>query len=76
MAKESIGGGPRHPMDPGTTVGQIKTPMCSENVGKKNDPKTHSYRGTYNENSAGGKGIPTSNEIKGPGVKGEYPIKK
>ena len=63
-------GGPRNPMDPGTTVGQIMTSMCDANVGKKNGPGVHSYAGTFNSGGKGG-----SNSIEGPGVKGQYPIK-
>lgn len=63
----------REPMDKGSTVGQIKTPMCPENVGRKNTPGTHSYKNTYNEGKGGSK---TSNTIEGPGVKGEWPDHK
>lgn len=68
MAKDiSHSGGPG---DDGTTVGQIKTPMCPENVGRKNDPGTHSYKGTFNTGGKGGsKGGST---ISGPGVKGSW----
>lgn len=69
-------GGPRNPGDPGTTVGQIMTPMCEENVGRKNTPGVHSYKSTFNDGAGGGHGnMKTSNSIEGPGVKGEYPIK-
>lgn len=65
------------PMEKGSTVGQIQTPMCKENVGKKNDPKVHSYGDTMNLNSAGGGrgSMTTSSNIMGPGEKGSYPKK-
>ena len=66
MAKEI--GGERSPGDKGTTVGQIETPMCSENVGRKNTPGTHDYSSTMNKN---GPGIATGSTIMGPGVKGK-----
>ncbi len=53
------------PGDPGTTVGQIKTPMCSENVGRQNTPTTHDYsKATGNPSTSG------SDQIEGPGVAG------
>ena len=67
---------PHSPGDKGSTVGQIDTPMCEENVGKKNGPGVHSYKSTFHDGSGGGKGnMKTSNTIEGPGVKGQYPIK-
>ena len=53
-------------MLPGTTEGQITTPMNSENIGKKGSPdgSTHSYAGT---------GVPTTKsgggQIDGPAMK-------
>ena len=65
---------PRNPGEEGTTVGQIKTPMCSENVGRKNTPGTETFKGTFNKDSAGGGrgSMTTSNSIEGPGKKGEW----
>lgn len=61
MAKDS------GPGDKGSMQGQIKTPMCSENVGNKGDPKTHSYKkATGNPSTSGGGGI------KGPGAQGKW----
>ena len=60
-------GGPRNPMDPGTTVGQIMTSMCDANVGKKNGPGVHSYAGTFNSGGKGG-----SNSIAGPTIEHDY----
>lgn len=59
---------------PGSTQGQIDTPMCSENVGNKGGGRTHSFAGTFNANAAGpGRGaIKTDDKIEGPGVKGEW----
>lgn len=55
------------PGDEGTTVGQIKTPMCPENVGRKNTPGTHDYSKALGGSSmSGGKG----GTILGPGAKG------
>lgn len=53
------------PMDPGTKVdGIIDTPMCSENVGKQNTPKTKVYPDM--PSSSGGA------SIYGPGTKDTY----
>ena len=53
------------PGDPGTTVGQIKTSMCSANVGHKGAPGTHSFsKATGNPSTSGG------SSIKGPGQAG------
>ncbi len=53
------------PGDPGTTVGQIKTPMCSENVGRMNTPTTHDYSKATGIATTSG-----SDQIEGPGVAG------
>ena len=74
MAKEI--GGPKEPGDAGTTVGQIMTPMCPANVGRKNTPGVHDYSKTFNENSPGGKTMKTGSAIEGPGVKGEWKRRK
>jgi hypothetical protein len=74
---ETIGGAPRNPGDPGHEFDQIMTPMCKENVGRKNTPGVHSYKGVFHDGSEGSKGhdgMGTSNSIEGPGKKGEYPI--
>lgn len=65
------------PMKDGTKLDQIQTPMNSSNIQKKNDPKTHSYKDTFDTNSpGGGRGSMTSNSsIMGPGQKGAYPKK-
>lgn len=65
MAKEI--GGMRDPGEKGSKVGQIETPMCSENVGRKNTPSILTYKsvidtGEKNDGSA---------SIAGPGVKGK-----
>ncbi len=52
------------PFESGTTVGQIKTPMCSENVGRGNTPTTQTYKDM--PSSEGGA------SIKGPGTKDTY----
>lgn len=65
MAKEI--GGMRDPGDKGTTVGQIETPMCAENVGRKNTPKILSYKGTMDTGGEKGK-----EQIEGPGNKNKY----
>lgn len=63
MAKEI--GGMREPGDKGTKVGQIETPMCAENVGRKNTPSILSYKSTMDtgEKNSG------SGSIMGPGTK-------
>jgi hypothetical protein len=65
------------PGDPGSQQGQIKTPMCDENVSNKGGGRTHSYAGTFNANAAGGsKGtVRTDDKIEGPGQKNaeKYP---
>lgn len=66
MAKEI--GGTRSPGDEGTKVGgQIQTPMCPENVSRKNTPKILTYESTMNTNESGG-----SSSIMGPGTKNKY----
>ncbi len=65
MAKEI--GGIRQPGDPGTTVGQIETPMCKENVGRKNTPKILTYESTMDTGGEKGK-----SQIEGPGTKNKY----
>lgn len=64
----------REPGEKGSMQGQIKTPMCSENVGNKGDPGTHSFKSTMNLNAAGpSKGaMKTDNKIDGPGAKGNW----
>lgn len=64
----------REPGEKGSMQGQIKTPMCSENVGNKGDPKTHSFKSTMNLDAAGpGKGaMKTDGSIKGPGAQGNW----
>ncbi len=58
---------------PGSMQGQIKTPMCSENVSNKGGGATHDYSKTMNLNSAGGKGgMKTDGSVKGPGEKGSW----
>ncbi len=52
------------PMDPGTTVGDIKTPMCSENVGRKNTPSVKKYPDMPSESGGA--------SIYGPGTKDTY----
>jgi hypothetical protein len=57
----------REPGEDGSTVGQIKTPMCSENVDDQGDGKTHNYdKATGNPDTSGGAGI------KGPGMQGKW----
>lgn len=56
---------PREPGEPGSTTGDIKTPMCSENVGNKGGGKTHSYKGM--PDSSGDAGL-----VKGPGAQGKW----
>lgn len=51
----------REPGEPGTQVGQIKTPMCSENVGRKNTPGEHKYPDM--PSTGGDAGL-----VKGPGA--------
>jgi hypothetical protein len=67
MAKEI--GGQREPGENGQANygGQINTPMCSENTGRKNTPSILTYKSTMNtgEKSSG------SSSIVGPGKKGE-----
>jgi len=59
---------PREPGDDGTTVDQINTPMCSENVGKEGGGATHSYKKVVGpaNNTDGGAGI------EGPGMQGRW----
>ena len=68
MAKDI--GGTREPGEDGTTVGQIQTPMCPTNVGRKNTPSVMTYENTMNKNSPGGPGLSTGSKIMGPGEKG------
>jgi hypothetical protein len=70
MAKETSSIHSDSPGDKGTQVGQIKTPMCPENVGRKNTPGTHSYAKAMDLNSPGGKGLKTGSSIQGPGEAG------
>lgn len=59
----------REPGDEGSTQGQIKTPMCSENVGNDGGGKTHSFaKATGKIDKGGGAG----NSIEGPGIKGNW----
>ena len=65
MAKDI--GGVREPGEEGTKVGgQIQTPMCPENVGRKNTPSILTYKSTMD--TGGEKG---GNQIEGPGKKNE-----
>ena len=60
---------PREPGEDGSMQGQIKTPMCSENVQSKGEGKVHSFKkATGDIDKSGGKG----NSIEGPGMKGEW----
>ena len=65
MAKDI--GGVREPGDEGTTVGQIQTPMCKENVQRKNTPSILTYESTMD--TGGTKG---GSQIEGPGTKNKY----
>ena len=65
MAKEI--GGVREPGEDGTMVGQIQTPMCPTNVGRKNTPKILTYEGTMDTGGEKGK-----SQIEGPGTKNKY----
>lgn len=56
------------PGDEGSMQGQIKTPMCSENVGNDGGGKTHSYKKAVGTIDKGGK----ANDIEGPGMKGNW----
>lgn len=64
----------RNPGDEGSMQGDIKTPMSSVNVGRKNTPGTEDYKGTFNKNSpGGGRGsMTTGSDIMGPGEKNSY----
>ncbi len=62
MAKDI--GSMRKPGDEGTTVGQIQTPMCKENVGRKNTPSILGYGSTMDTGGTSGK-----SQIEGPGTK-------
>ncbi len=57
----------REPGESGSMQGQIKTPMCSENVGNKGGGKTHSYAKATGDVSTSGKA-----SIKGPGAQGKW----
>lgn len=59
----------REPGDEGSMQGQIKTPMCSENVGNKGGGKTHSFA---KANGSVDKGPGAGNSIEGPGIKGDW----
>lgn len=65
MAKDI--GGTREPGDKGTTVGQIITPMCPENVDRQNTPSILTYKSTMD--TGGSKG---GSQITGPGTKNKY----
>ncbi len=52
------------PGESGTTVGQIKTPMCSENVGRGNTPSVEKFK----DMPSGSGGA----SIYGPGTKPSY----
>ena len=59
------------PGDQGSMQGQIKTPMCSENVGNKGGGQTQSYSKVTSAFS-GSKGSGKSDSsIYGPGTKGK-----
>ncbi len=65
----------REPGEKGSMQGQIKTPMCSENVQNKGGAgKVEKFSGTMNLNAAGpGKGaMKTDGSIKGPGAQGNW----
>jgi len=57
---------------PGTTVGQIKTPMSSTNVGSKGGGATHDYSKARGAVTKGG-GKNGGGLIKGPGAAGTGP---
>ena len=54
-----------HPMKPGTTVGDIKTPMAAPNVNKQGTPGVYKYPGQRDPGSGG-------SSIKGPGEKNAW----
>lgn len=57
------------PGDEGSTQGQIKTPMCDENVDNKGgEGKVHSYKKAVGALDKSG----ASNSIEGPGAKGNW----
>lgn len=56
------------PGEEGSTQGQIKTPMCSENVGNDGGGKTHSFKKAVGDINKGG----AANSIEGPGMKGNW----
>ena len=58
------------PGQSGSTQGQIKTPMMSQNVANKGGEKVHSFKSTMNLDAAGpSKGaLKTDSKIEGPGV--------
>ncbi len=64
----------REPGEKGSMQGQIKTPMCKENVDNQGDPGVHSFKSTMNLNAAGpSKGaMKTDGTIDGPGAKGNW----
>lgn len=66
MAKEI--GGVREPGEEGTTVGQIQTPMCPVNVGRKNTPSILTYESTMNKNEPNSGGA----KIDSPANKNKY----
>lgn len=56
------------PGDNGSMQGQIKTPMCSQNVGNKGGGDTHDYSKAVGSASSKGSGSGKS-DIYGPGTK-------
>lgn len=56
---------PREPGEAGSMQGDIKTPMCSENVGNKGGGKTKSYSGMPSSGTDSGL-------VMGPGAKGKW----
>ena len=56
------------PGDEGSTQGQIKTPMCSENVDNQGDGKVDYMKKATGSLDKGGK----NNDIEGPGMKGSW----
>lgn len=55
----------REPGDPGCMQGQIKTPMCTENVGNKGDGGVKTYKGMP-------EGSTDNGLVMGPGAKGKW----
>lgn len=53
----------KDPMEPGSMVGgSIKTPMCSENVGRQNTPSVETYKGMPSK--SGGSSIKSPQDSK------------